>query len=241
MTQLPKALTWRLPVGAAGAAKLASSMLYRLRNLDQALSAQADQQPERVTEGLRAARHERDVPQEEHPHTLVGACAVKVGRTVAFTERDTARAKRGTAYAASEARRLMTVWLSTSSIHLKNRFFGVRTSLPDEFSGTRPHSDHASGVERLVTVVVRRRLRADEEAPAPTRCATTVTQAMGPLLRFRLAATQAWRNGPGLVGDLLALEKLDNQGLRRIQTNDSRHDGRAPALSAVPQRRPATC
>ncbi|MFD5749617.1 sensor histidine kinase [Streptomyces sp. NPDC127033] len=165
---------------------------------------------------------ERDTVQAERDAARVECEAVGAERDALRAERDEAdrERERSAGYAQAledETRHLVTARLPAMATHLENRFVTVPGPLKSEFSETGPGADHASVLDHLATVVAMERRRVDEAAQATMRGATTVMQAMSYQLQSRIVGMQEKYNDPGLADDLLALDELNEQNLRRIQ------------------------
>lgn len=118
---------------------------------------------------------------------------------------------------AEESRHLATVRLPAMADHLTHRHLPVPGPLHTGFEETEVGQDHAAALQLLVRAVEAERLRVDEAAQATMRGATTVMQAMSYRLQSGIVEMQERYDDPRLAEDLLALDQLNEQNLRRIQ------------------------
>ena len=118
---------------------------------------------------------------------------------------------------ADETRHLVTGRLPGMAEHLAHRHLPVPGPLHSGFDESGIGQDHNAALELLAEVVEAERQRVDEAAQATMRGATTVMQAMSYQLQSQIVEMQERYDDPRLAEDLLTLDQLNEQNLRRIQ------------------------
>ncbi|MEN8649086.1 sensor histidine kinase [Streptomyces sp. 21So2-11] len=116
-----------------------------------------------------------------------------------------------------ETRHLVTVRMPALASHLAHRHIRVPGLLHPAFAGTEIDQVHRAALEHLTTAVTAERHRVDEAAQAVMRGATTVIQAQSYQLQSQIDAMQHRYDGPDIAADIIALDQLNEQNLRRIQ------------------------
>ncbi|MER5464638.1 sensor histidine kinase [Streptomyces sp. NPDC002668] len=116
-----------------------------------------------------------------------------------------------------ETRHLVFTRLPALVAHLSSRHVPVPELAHLAFAGTEVEQTHRAALEQVAQAVAAERDRVDEAAQAVMRGATTVTQAQSYQLQSKIDTMQHRYNDPDIARDLLELDQLNEQNLRRIQ------------------------
>ncbi|WP_405889752.1 sensor histidine kinase [Streptomyces sp. NBC_00133] len=116
-----------------------------------------------------------------------------------------------------ETQHLVTVRLPALATHLAHRHVPVPGLLHPAFAGSEIDQLHRGALDHLAKAVAAERHRVDEAAQAVMRGATTVIQAQSYQLQSKIDQMQHRYETPEIAGDLLELDHLNEQNLRRIQ------------------------
>ncbi|WP_406303703.1 sensor histidine kinase [Streptomyces sp. NBC_00885] len=101
--------------------------------------------------------------------------------------------------------------------HLAHRHIPIPGLLHPAFAGTGIDVAHRGVMDQLAQAVAAERQRVDEAAQTVMRGATTVIQAQSYQIQSKIAAMQHHYDSPDIAGELLELDHLNEQNLRRIQ------------------------
>ncbi|MFD7921368.1 ATP-binding protein [Streptomyces sp. NPDC059740] len=133
----------------------------------------------------------------------------------------TAQAARGESYRAavdSETRHLASTRLPALVKHLAHQHVTVPDLLNATLRSTEVERAHREVMDHLAGAVTAERERVDESAQAVMRGATTVIQAQSYQVQSKIVEMQERYEDPDVAADLLALDELNEQNLRRIQS-----------------------
>lgn len=173
----------------------------------------------RSYKALRAARDtthgERDRALAERDRALAERDRALADQEAAHQE--TARINSGRTALLEETQHLVSTRMPALVTHLSHQHVPVPGLKHQPFSGTEVEQLHRSVLEQLSKAVAEERERVDESAQAVMRGATTVIQAQSYQLQSKVEAMQHRYDSPDLAEDLLELDLLNEQNLRRIQ------------------------
>ncbi|WP_265568974.1 sensor histidine kinase [Streptomyces hygroscopicus] len=138
------------------------------------------------------------------------------------TERDAAVEEAARMNARREALQEETQHLAFTRLpalvaHLARRHVPVPGLAHPAFAGTEIERAHTAVLEKVAEAVAAERLRVDEAAQAVMRGATTVIQAQSYQMQSKIDGMQHRHEDPETARDLLELDQLNEQNLRRIQ------------------------
>lgn len=212
MSELPEAIPEFVALGLAFVSLCVIALLVRSRRRVTALTAERN-----------AALAARD--------------AVLGERDVALHERDGARSETqqinsGRTALLEETQHLISVRMPALVTHLAHQHVAVPGLKHQPFAGTEVEQLHRSALEQLSQAIAAERERVDEAAQAVMRGATTVIQAQSYQLQSKVEAMQHRYDTPDLAQDLLELDLLNEQNLRRIQATGVLC-GASPGLTRV--------
>ncbi|MCK1794854.1 hypothetical protein MTQ01_02205 [Streptomyces sp. XM4193] len=177
-----------------------------------------------------ALRTERDNARAAHQ-------ALLSERDTALHERDAARTEAhhinsGRTALLEETQHLISERMPALLTHLAHQHVTVPGLKNQPFAGTEVETLHASALEQLKKAVASERERVDEAAQSVMRGATTVVQAQSYQLQSKIESMQHRYDTPDLAQDLLELDLLNEQNLRRIQATGVLC-GASPGLTRV--------
>ncbi|MBU7597586.1 sensor histidine kinase [Streptomyces sp. P38-E01] len=177
-----------------------------------------------------ALRTDRDNARAAHQ-------ALLSERDTALHERDAARTEAhhinsGRTALLEETQHLISERMPALLTHLAHQHVSVPGLKNQPFAGTEVESLHASALEQLKKAVASERERVDEAAQSVMRGATTVVQAQSYQLQSKIESMQHRYDTPDLAQDLLELDLLNEQNLRRIQATGVLC-GASPGLTRV--------
>lgn len=176
----------------------------------------------RTRRSLAAQRTARETALSERDRALAEQDRTRVERDKALTDQEaahqeTARINSGRTALLEETQHLVSKRMPALITHLSHQHVPVPGLKHPAFGGTEVEQLHRSALEQLSKSVAEERERVDESAQAVMRGATTVIQAQSYQLQSKVEAMQHRYDGPDLAGDLLELDLLNEQNLRRIQ------------------------
>ncbi|MFI9588600.1 sensor histidine kinase [Streptomyces sp. NPDC052236] len=117
----------------------------------------------------------------------------------------------------AETRHLVGVRLPALATYLAHRHVPVPGLLHPVFAGTHVDQLHRGALDQVAKAVAAECQRVDEAAQAVMRGATTVIQAQSYQLQSKIDDMQHRYEDPDIAEDLLELDHLNEQNLRRIQ------------------------
>jgi hypothetical protein len=116
-----------------------------------------------------------------------------------------------------ETQHLVFTRLPALVAHLNSQHVPVPELADLAFAGTEVERAHTAALEQVAQAVAAERLRVDEAAQAVMRGVTNVIQAQSYQLRSKIDTMQHRYEGPEMARDLLELDQLNEQNLRRLQ------------------------
>ncbi|MEK8172656.1 ATP-binding protein [Streptomyces sp. M19] len=117
----------------------------------------------------------------------------------------------------AETRHLVTARISALATHLGHSHVIVPGLAHEELVGSEIERDHDMVLDLFAKTVFAERQRVDEAAQATVRGTTKVLQAKGYQLQDLVNEMQHRYDDPRIIRDTVALSRLNEQNLRRIQ------------------------
>ena len=196
MTQIPEVATALLAAGTAGSLATVPMLLSARRR---AAGARRDAEAARLD--AVGARLEAGAAQADREQALVELQA-EVDRFQALT---------------AENRHLAEVRVPSLIQSLTYRHIPLPGPLEPEFAGSGPAADHDAVLAGIARALADARRQVDAAAAAVMRGATSSLQALGYRQQSVVSSLQLKVDDPQLAEELFALDRLNEQSLRRIQ------------------------
>ena len=196
MTQIPEVATALLAAGTAGSLATVPMLLSARRR---AAGARRDAEAARLD--AVGARLEAGAAQADREQALVELQA-EVDRFQALT---------------AENQHLAEVRVPSLIQSLTYRHIPLPGPLDPEFAGSGPAADHDAVLAGIARALADARRQVDAAAAAVMRGATSSLQALGYRQQSVVSSLQLKVDDPQLAEELFALDRLNEQSLRRIQ------------------------